>query len=77
MVLQDDGGLHHVAEGLLHCSHCALCETIPELAASMNEHVVYCFAPSPSPSMNVHISADSKATTLPPEVSCDPLSLTD
>ena len=32
----------------------------------MNSQVVYCFAVSPHPSMNVHISADPKAAILPP-----------
>ena len=50
MVLLDDGGLHHVIKGLLHCSHRALCEAIPELGASMNELpgrlLLCCLAPS-------------------------------
>ena len=40
----------HLPEGLLHCSHCALCEAIPELGASMNEFpgrvLLCCLAPS-------------------------------
>ena len=39
----------------------------------MNSQVVYCFAVSPTPSMNVHISPDPKAATLPPVSQLRPL----